>query len=609
MEKSPANLYFNNVISMGISYSWTRQNDSAGFSQCDGLNHGENNFVKRSKSLNLDVLNLDLNNAGGSSIADMAKLQNQYVVTDSTRIYANGLFAGKGKLSDFSINEGSLSNESITNLTYEVSTEDESFDQEDDPVTRNEEITVSRDVKNKSYSIDHSYSISYGDDFDFVSDHPLYKDDPNYSSVEGRLALGENEANLALYTNPVDYGQYVDLSSYSTEKGWNLAILENGCSGVFSSSSSTKDYINGDYSLSKRIELRYTGEDLNAEQDLYELNYSMSWSEETRNNSTYPCAIVKMEGTVIGVGKNCSSGLNPSIYAESGYNLFITEGEAKQRVVDFFNYIRQNVDNVPSGAIHDTMFDLRKNECNPSVEREGTKNNGEIKFSFEMNNCPNYDITNSSNVQSSTNTNISYSNCNDSEIKVIENSAEITVSAGDCFSPINSQGEYVKYNSITDSINKVSIQAKLPAYVGEFPDRYKIRSETNSESPYKGEKSYSVSYSDAPGDGDCGSYSIGCNSFNTKLKQKAERPRYLESNADCTQVEKGKIPASRSVSTSINIPNTGCDAQTLATLASKVKSELLSNKPTCVIQSISWNVSKSSDGSMKGNGSINGIDS
>ena len=67
MEKSPTNLYFNNVISMGVSYSWTRQNDSAGFLQCDGLNHGENNFVKRSKSLNLDVLNLDLNNAGGSS--------------------------------------------------------------------------------------------------------------------------------------------------------------------------------------------------------------------------------------------------------------------------------------------------------------------------------------------------------------------------------------------------------------------------------------------------------------------------------------------------------------------------------------------------------------
>lgn len=612
MEKSPSNLYFNNVISMGVSYSWERQSESAGFAQCTGLNHGENNFVKRSKSLDLEVLNLDLNNAGGSAIANIANVQNKYVDTDSVRIYANDMFAGKGRLSDFSINEGSLSNESITNLTYEVSTEEKNYDQEENPVSRDEEITVSRDIKGKTYSIEHSYSINFGSDFDFVSNHPLYKNNPSYASVEGRLALGENEANSALYQNPVDYGEYIDLSNYATEKGWDLAKMEAGCSGVFSSSSYTKDYINGNYSLTKTIELRYTGEDLEDNKKLYEIEYSMSWSEETRNNSTNPCAVVNMDGTIRGIAKNCSSGSNASIYAESGYNVFVSGGQAKQKAVEFFNYIKGNIDSVPTGDIHDTMFNLKKEECNPSVEREGTKNNGEIKFSFEMNNCPNYDITNSSNVSNSTSSKVSYNECNGKKIKITENTASIQVTAGNCFLNIDENGNYQKYDSIKDSINEGDAKSKVDIsnYIGEYRQRYKIRSETVSDSPYQGSKSYSVTYSDAPDDDECGGGVGGCDAFNTKIKDKEKKTRYLDSNAVCDlQYAKGANPPTRSVSTSINYPKTGCDPLTMKDLADKIEKELLANKPDCAVQSASWSVNKDGNGKMQGNGSINGIKS
>ena len=612
MEKSPSNLYFNNVVSMGISYSWERQSESAGFAQCTGLNHGKNNFVKRSKSLGLEVLNLDLNNAGGSAVANIANIQNKYVDTDSVRVYANDMFAGKGRLSDFSINEGSLSNESITNLTYIVPTEDESYDQEEDPVSRDEEITVSRDIKGKTYSIEHSYSVNFGSDFDFVSDYPLYKDNPNYASVEGRLALGESEANSALYENPVDYGEYIDLSNYATEKGWDLAKMEAGCSGVFSSSSYTKDYINGNYSLSKNIELRYTGEDLEDNQELYEIEYNMSWSEETRNDSASPCAIVNMDGTIRGIAKNCSSGSNPSIYAESGYNVFVSGGQAKQKAVEFFNYIKNNINSVPTGDIHDTMFNLKKEQCNPSVQREGAKNNGEIKFSFEMHNCPNYDITNSSNVSSSTSANINYNECNGKKIKVTANTAQIRVEAGNCFLNIDESGNYQKYNSIKDSINQADIKGRVDIsnYEGQYPKRYKIRVESVSDSPYQGSKSYRVTYSDAPDDDECGGGVGGCDSFNTKVKDKEEKPRYLDSNAVCDlQYVKGKNPATRSVSTSIDYPKTGCDPLSMKDLADKVKQELVSNAPDCAVQSASWSVSKDGNGKMQGNGSINGIKS
>ena len=66
--------------------------------------------------------------------------------------------------SRYSIKEGSQSNAVITNLEMMNGGPDdqENFDKKDDPVQRSENITVSRDIKAKSYTIVHKYDINFG---------------------------------------------------------------------------------------------------------------------------------------------------------------------------------------------------------------------------------------------------------------------------------------------------------------------------------------------------------------------------------------------------------------------------------------------------------------
>ncbi len=610
MAKNPTNLYFNNVTSMGVSYSWENTAGSNNGLICTDLNHGSNNFVKRSKTVNLNVVNLDLNNAGGATIAKMARNQSRYVSTDAVRVYANGLYAGKGKLSDYSINEGSLSNDSVTNLTYLVSDDEEAFDQQDDPVRRDESVTVSRDLQNKSYKIEHSYSVSFGDDNDLISDHPLYKDKPNYSSVDGRLALAQKEANFAVYESPVNYNEYMDLSMYSTQNGWDLAKLENGCSGVSSSSSETKNYINGDYSLSKTVTLQYTGEDLDTTGQLYEIDYSMSWSQEERGQSNDLCAIVRMEGTVRGIAKNCGPELNASIYAESGYDKFVLNGPAKNKASDFFNYIKDNIDGVPTGELNDAVFDLKKQQCNPSVDRGDSQNNGEITFSFEMHNCPNYDSEYAATISNSSSVNVSYSDCGNKRLAVTESSFQKDVQAGECFLSIDLDGDYPKYNSITGAIDKNEIKNSASgAYNGQFDARYAIKSEEFTYSPYQGSQSYSVAYSDASKDENCNPISYECGEFKTKSKEKPRKPVYkdIESPEKCGEQIIGSYdPATKSVSTSLEYPKS-CPVTGLKDLVGSLLDELNQNAPSCAITSMNWSAAKNSDGSFSVSANMEGI--
>ena len=610
MAQNPTNLYFNNVISMGISYSWENTAGSNNGLVCTGLNHGSNDFVKRSKTVSLNVVNLDLNNAGGATIAKMARNQSRYVSTDAVRVYANGLYAGKGKLSNYSINEGSLSNDSVTNLTYIVSDDDEVFDQKDDPVTRDESITVSRDLQNKSYTIEHSYSVSFGSDNDLISDHPLYKDKPNYSSVDGRLALAQKEANFAVYESPVNYNDYMDLSIYSTQNGWDLAKLENGCSGVSSSSSETKNYINGDYSLSKTVTLQYTGEDLETTGQLYEIDYSMSWSQEERGQSNDLCAIIRMEGTVRGIAKNCGPELNASTYAESGYQKFVLGGPAKNKVSNFFNYIKDNISGVPTGQLNDAVFDLKKEQCNPSVDRGNSQNNGEISFSFEMHNCPNYDSEYAATISNSSSVNVSYSDCGNQRLAVTESSYQKDVQAGECFLSIDETGGYPKYNSIIGAIDKNEIKnLSSGAYSGQFGSRYAIKSEEFTYSPYQGSQSYSVVYSDASKDGNCNPISYECGEFKTKVKEKPRKPVYqdLQNTKKCGEQIIGSYdPATKSVTTSLNYPQS-CPATGLKNLVESLLGELNQNAPSCAITSVSWSASKGSDGAFSISANMEGI--
>ena len=50
----------------------------------------------------------------------MANNQSEYVATNPVDVYANGIFAGNGKLVDYSIKEGGQANAVVTNLNYEM---------------------------------------------------------------------------------------------------------------------------------------------------------------------------------------------------------------------------------------------------------------------------------------------------------------------------------------------------------------------------------------------------------------------------------------------------------------------------------------------------------
>ncbi len=65
--EKPQKLEFNNVISMGVSYSWENIAGEGNTNACAELNRGKS-LVKRTKNVSLDVLNLDLANAGNSVI-------------------------------------------------------------------------------------------------------------------------------------------------------------------------------------------------------------------------------------------------------------------------------------------------------------------------------------------------------------------------------------------------------------------------------------------------------------------------------------------------------------------------------------------------------------
>ena len=150
--ETPSRLEFNNVISMGVSYSWEHIAGENAANSCEGVSEEEkSNLIKRTKNVSLDLLNLDLGNADNSVIQFMANNQSQYVAGSLVDIYANGIYAGNGKLSNYSIKEGSQSNSVVTNLNYEMKNggpdDSQNFDTAENPVQRTESINVSRDVK------------------------------------------------------------------------------------------------------------------------------------------------------------------------------------------------------------------------------------------------------------------------------------------------------------------------------------------------------------------------------------------------------------------------------------------------------------------------------
>lgn len=610
--ETPSRLEFNNVISMGVSYSWENLAADNSNVSCENVSQDEeSNLVKRTKNVSLDLLNLDLGNTDNSVIEFMADNQSQYVAGNLVDIYANGIYAGNGKLSNYSIKEGSQSNSVITNLNYEMINggpgDTQNFDSIENPVQRNESITVSRDIKTSSYKIQHDYSISFGDDFNMVTDHPLYKDDPNYKSVDARLALGENEANQK-FLNPIDYSDYIDFSGYAVEAGWDLKKMQDNCMGAFETSSETKDYINGNYSKTVTKEIRYTGENMDTDNtDPYEIEYSMSFNVEERNGKS--CAIAKMDGSVKSTASsngNCSE-TNTADAAQNGFDEFVTNGTAKQRLTEWFNLMSSFAGS--NQKLNPVIKDLKKTTCIPSVDRGQNQNNGQIDFSFEMNNCPSEKTTeNGTPYSSNEGFNISFSeqkDCDDVEVSVTNTSINKSVQ-GKCGLQIDENGGYPRFNSI------LSISGPgAPPYEGTRSADNKIKSSSYSYSPYQASRSWSYSYSDAINTNDCKERTDDneCYSFNVSENVSSSTPRIIEEStcAGIISQEQGTNRGKKTASIALEVKQDNCDMN-LNTLKKELKEKMQDAAPECLITELSWSYSVNKGGAPSMQGNIGGID-
>lgn len=621
--EKPQKLEFNNVISMGVSYSWENIAGEGNTNACAELNRGKS-LVKRTKNVSLDVLNLDLANAGNSVINFMANNQSKYVAGNLVDIHANGVYAGNGKLTNYSIKEGGMSNAAITNLNYEMVNggpdDTEDLDKPEDPIERNETITVSRDLTANSYTIEHTYSINFGNEFDLVTDHPSYANDPNYASVEARLTLANNEANEALNLELIDYTDYIDFDGFVTKNGWNEEMLGLNCMGAFSTHSETKDYINGNYSQTYTRILRYTGQDIDVnDTDPYEIEYTMSF-ESREFEEDEICAVAKMEGTIRStVGESftrCGASLGTADAAQSGYDNFVTNGTAKGKLKNWFGTVSPAAG--VTEPLNNVMVNASTKACIPTVQKGNAKNDGTISFSFEMNNCPGEKTTtpdaegNSYPYSESITTSHSYSkqkDCDDKEVDVTTSTISKSVSANSsCAVNIDENGDY----PLNETIESVKGPG-APPYNGDRPDDNKIQSESYSNNPYQGNSSWSVTYSDAINTDDCQSRKNttngNCYSFNVSKSASASTPRTVSTQTQDGIMEETQGSNAKKVSTSVNLVVKG---ENCSTNTGQLKDEMLDiltdNAPTCVTTSKNWSMSFNQGSAPSMQGSIGGID-
>ena len=177
-----------------------------------------------------------------------------------------------------------------------------------------------------------------------VTDHPSYANNPDYQSINARLALGANEANQA-FQNPVDYGDYIDLSGFAVGSGWNQKMLDDNCMGAFQTSSETKDYINGNYSKTLTRVIRYTGENIDDnDNNPYEIEYTMSFAPKQENEETF--MVATLQGTITSTVGNCPSDIKPADAAQLGYDNFVvgnnwTDSPAKEKLKNWFHTLSQ----------------------------------------------------------------------------------------------------------------------------------------------------------------------------------------------------------------------------------------------------------------------------
>lgn len=629
---SPAEASYNNVVSLGVSYTWENGlNPTDGAATvCPGINGlRPAQYIKRTQEIEIEALNLDLENAGGTNIANLSAAQNAYANTNPVSVYANGKFVGKGRLSNYSMSEGSLTNSSITNLGYSVEDggpdkkdPNSSDDNDENPVSRTEKITVSRDIKGKSYKITHDYTISFGTNFDAVTDFPLYSGNNTYETVDGRLALGQNEANSAIFDNVTDYGDYIDLSAYTMGAGFNFALINDNCSGVFFTSNATSDYINGNYSLSKTTELKYTGSNADPEPSSHEIDYTMTWGEVAADG--YRCAKVTMKGSVKGKASSadCAAGSSAEDAAQAGYDTFVLGGTAQTRLTSFFNTIKGTVElmGIYPASLNAGIVNLKETKCVSSVSKEADGNNGTIGFEFEMDNCPNRGTPEVGNPYTWTETsNQSYSwkkDCNDVERKVTSSAVNGNV-VGICGQAIDGAGTYVKWNNVSSTYYAKKAAGKATAradYDGPNYHDLKLISSSESTNQYAANGSYSWTYSDAPEKCEKTSAYDKCKTVVATENSSPAKPikiKTVTTQGIITQEKGATLPTNQvSLKMGSNI-STDADvvcAQDLDGFLAATMDELNSRKPACIINSLSWTYTKTFNTTATLDSNMGGID-
>lgn len=595
---------FNNVTSLGVSYSW--ENGSHG-NPCTGLLGGKakstGKWIKRTKEVSLDVRNLDLLNSGNGAVVEgMAASQSKYTNTERTKVYANGNYMGEGRLSDYSISEGSQSNDVTTSLSYSMPDggpdDTPSIDGDDDPVSWTSSITVSRDVKEKKYSIVQNASASFGNEFDLITNDSRYVDNPQYASAVGRLAEAEKWANSLIFTDQVDYNDYIDLSAYKTAAGWDLKLLAKGNSGVKSSSSFTRDYINGNYSSTRTTSLLYTGENLNSSAaGGYTVKYSIGVQSAKGGPNNTQCTKATLKGTVNGVAGASVAGTAADV-ATSGYNVWVgPEGNGPVAVQAFVTAAQGVLGEDFHGALNGTVRNSLSRQCETSTSQGGAANNGNISFSFDMDNCPEAAEADDYTANESTSTSDSTTRCKGASRKVFNTSVKGSI-AGKCGLLLDENGDYPRWEGIESSFESKRSAAKTTAenaYAGSYEGKNKIKSEAWSYAPYDAKGDYTVNYSDSPWADDCTDrVTDGCYSISTTSQAAKAYTKVIKTltNVGWVQQSKGTNVPILTVTTNITSATTGTCADNHGEFLEKARTELNNNKPDCVVTDLTWTFQK-----------------
>ena len=618
--------YHNNVLSVGVTYSWEALDPLAPPSApqlCSGTTTTTTadpnalpkaDDIKRVETMTISTAQVDLGSTAGVMSSAKSTYGSQIGSSAASSHYIgsgpNKIFLGNGNVKSATIREGSNSNLIITDITYEnVDTRKDPNDKDEeetppDPISRTEEITVSRDIKNKSYRISHSYSVSYGSDFKAITNHPKYAGSPkSYETASARLELAEGQAEEAVFGDVTNYNEYLDLSAFQSAQGWDEAAIQDGCSGLSYSTSTTKDYINGDYSFSKATEIKYTGQDLESGSASYEVSYSIDWTLNKLPDSNTECLLMTMKGDIKGKGaigkNNCQAGLMTTAEAaQSGYDEWINGGGGENRMAEVFDAIINNVeiDGVENGSLNPGMTNLKTSTCNPSIQK-GEPNNGQIDFEFEMDNCkgarkPKVPPAGSPYTHNQTQS-ASYSWEEDCQTKAPRKITSFTVN-GTVGGVCGTQYDNKRWNSVADKYEELKESGKQTASEYSDDKKWAIVSESNSINKYDANGSYSFTYSDK---------GTGC-----KKPSKYNECMTVELDKDSSSAEarivttytsngiieetRGSGRAQSNVRLTIkNNKTSGCGGE-LSEFLSTAKDELNDEAPECIIQELSWTFNK-----------------